>query len=646
MVNVQTVDQIMFFKRTRTLTIYGNADMFDGKPDYLLQLRFLPIKEQTAHLCIDNDPHAVVRHLDSYHVPFIQVVSTPNSGEGSSTITSLATAVIPTNSLVHTDVTTISSHKDIFAVLSKPHNHSIMVHTNMLKTNWLGKNPVKHWYQSYGSDYGGKPKPIHTRHDQGGFTRGYLLRETPQRLLSWNNRKKSLSPNSKKMLFEKMQEIEAFNASRVSAKARGHGENTQKEKRARCYKCKVRGHVYWKCPNKKQEGMKGKQKEELRPEVKKDAVSVKFPEEVHVNTDYMVEGTNEGNWNEIWYISSTYKFHMCPTRHLFKRLKYKFEMIGKEETEKKFIFSYGIGDIIMEAKEGNFVVTNVHYTPEVTVNVLSYDLLEEQGYMVEIDNNKCYIHYMFGGKGKEKVQEKSSTDDDGLMDAVTEHNKYLQKYFESLEPKEEEVSLVKGLEDLKWNKEDEQDYVDDEYISWNGSLYALKVNSISRFLSFIDLLKKDSLVYENWEIFSKKFVEMVKWFYLVYLNYERLDKIPPRVGVMEINLLSLHKIIDNLGGYLCVTLGEKWKVVASLQARRPWYDVKPGKEVGESSRVGANGKDLQGKDKGNAGIEETLDVLEENMAIKTKLGVKLESNMVEDSEQGSITDSNDFEVIM
>ncbi|GJR90995.1 hypothetical protein Tco_0215006, partial [Tanacetum coccineum] len=49
---------------------------------------------------------------------------------------------------------------------------------------------------------------------------------------------------------------------------------------------------------------------------------------------------------------------MCPTRSLFRKLKYKFEMIGKEETEKKFIFSYGIGDIIMEAKEGNFVIPN------------------------------------------------------------------------------------------------------------------------------------------------------------------------------------------------------------------------------------------------------------------------------------------------
>ncbi|GJV94945.1 ARID DNA-binding domain-containing protein [Tanacetum coccineum] len=386
-----------------------------------------------------------------------------------------------------------------------------MVHTNhLLKHNWLQKKPVKHWYQSHGSDQGRRPMPI----DQEEVTSRFLQRVSPQRRSPWNNKKKNLSPECKEMLMHRMKEIEAFNASKES-KEHGEDSRTQKEKRARCYKCKTRGHVYWKCPNK--EDKKGKQKEVLRPVFKKMAEKIKYPE------------------------------------------------------------------------------------------------------------------------------------------------------------KEEEVSLVKGLEELKWNKDDEQDYVDDEYISWNGSLYALKVNSLSRFLSFMDLLKKDSLVYKNWEIFSRKFVEMVKWLYLVYLNYERLDEIPPRVGVVEINLLSLHKIIDNLGGYLCVTLGDKWKIVAGLQglteddeeairdcyrkfidmvqvyydtARRPWYDVKPGKEVGESSRVGANGKDLQGKDKGNAGIEETQDVLEENMAIKTKLGVKLESNMVEDSEQGSITDSNDFEVIV
>ncbi|GJY26022.1 ARID DNA-binding domain-containing protein [Tanacetum coccineum] len=402
-----------------------------------------------------------------------------------------------------------------------------MVHTNhLLKHNWLQKKPVKHWYQSHGSDYGGKPKPIHTRHDQEGVTRGYLLRETPHRLLSWNNRKKSLSPGCKKMLLEKVKEIEAFNASRVSAKARDHGEGSSrslKEKRARCYICKIRGHVYWKCPDK-----------------------------------------------------------------------------------------------------------------------------------------------------EKKAHEESYTDDDGLEYVITEHNKFLEKYFKSIEPNDEE-SFVKGLEDLKWDKDDEQDYVDEEYISWNGSLYALKVNSLSRFLSFMSLLKKDSLVYKNWEIFSKKYIEMLKWFYLVYLNYERLDEIPPRVGMMEINLLSLHKIIDNLGGYLCVTLGDKWKTVAGLQglteddgeamrdcykrfidmvqvyyetAERPWYERKPGNEVGKSSSIPTKVEDPQGKDKDKAGIEEAQEALEEGMNFETQFGVRLEGNREEDAEQGSITDSNDFEVII
>nr|GEY11613.1 ARID DNA-binding domain-containing protein [Tanacetum cinerariifolium] len=267
-------------------------------------------------------------------------------------------------------------------------------------------------------------------------------------------------------------------------------------------------------------------------------------------------------------------------------------MIGKEETEKKFIFSYGIGDVTMEVREGNFMIPNVHYTPEVTLNVLSFDLLEEQAYTVKIGNNKCYIHYMFGGARKGKAQEESSTEDDGLKNVVTKHNKYLDEYFESKEPKEE-VSLVKGLEELKWDRDDVQDYVDEEYISWNGTLYALKC------------------------------------FYLVHLNYDRIDEIPPVIGVMEINLLSLHKIIDNLGGYLCVTLGDKWKTVVGLQAKKPWYERKPKNDVVESSSGNAKVKDPQGKNKDKAGKEEAL---EEDMNMKTQFGVRLEGNMEEEAE--------------
>nr|GEW16120.1 ARID DNA-binding domain-containing protein [Tanacetum cinerariifolium] len=339
------------------------------------------------------------------------------------------------------------------------------------------------------------------------------------------------------MLLMRMKEIKAFNASKNTAnqeEERDRKEITQKENMARCYVCKMRGHVYWKCPNKKKNDL-FKHKGIKKPTYKKAAdkikyhEKVKYPEKVHVITDYMIEGTSEATWNGIWYMSSAYKHHMCPTRSLFEKLKYKFEMIRNEETEKKFIFSYGIRDAQIEAKEGTFLIPNVHYTPEVTLNIRSHDLLEEQGYVVEIRNNKCNIHYMVGRKRKEKVQERSSTYDDGLMDAVTKHNRYLEKYFESVEPKEE-LSLVKGLEDLKWDKDDR------------------------------DLGMRRSL-------------EM-KWVRVV------------------VELL--------------------WKRKRTHKAE----------------------------------IEETLKELEEGMIIKTQFGVRLESNKEEDAKQGSITDSNDFEVIV
>ena len=47
---------------------------------------------------------------------------------------------------------------------------------------------------------------------------------------------------------------------------------------------------------------------------------------------------------------------------------------------------------------------------------------------------------------------------------VARHNKYLEEYFESIDPKEE-CSLVRGLEDLKWDRNDVQDYLDEEYLS-------------------------------------------------------------------------------------------------------------------------------------------------------------------------------------
>lgn len=50
-----------------------------------------------------------------------------------------------------------------------------------------------------------------------------------------------------------------------------------------------------------------------------------------------------------------------------------------------------------------------------------------------------------------------------------------------------------------------QDYLDGDYISVNGTLYAIKVNSFQRFILFLNMIKDDKLVYENWSVLSKRF---------------------------------------------------------------------------------------------------------------------------------------------
>ena len=105
--------------------------------------------------------------------------------------------------------------------------------------------------------------------------------------------------------------------------------------------------------------------------------------------------------------------------------------------------------------------------------------------------------------------------------------------------------------------EDVQDYIDDEYLSLNGTLYAMKVNTFSRVVSFLDLIKIDRLVYRNWEVLGKKFMDMIEWFYLVYLKQDVLGDLPPVIRVVKVNLLRLYKLVHYLGGYMNVTFGNK-----------------------------------------------------------------------------------------
>ncbi|GKC20906.1 hypothetical protein Tco_1023056 [Tanacetum coccineum] len=185
----------------------------------------------------------------------------------------------------------------------------------LLQKNWLQYDPIQQWYQSKGSKSWGKP--VH-KQAQMGLTKRYLKKETPQSALSWNNQRKRLSPESKDMLRRKVKEIEAFNA----------------------FKCQNKG-------NTATPGNPTIENKTREPIMVEDEEEFKYPEDVHVKTNYMVEGMDFSNWNNIW--------------------------MEQAQHEKKIIFSHGIGEAVVETNENEIVIPCVLYTPEVTLNVLSLD---------------------------------------------------------------------------------------------------------------------------------------------------------------------------------------------------------------------------------------------------------------------------------
>nr|GEV69409.1 ARID DNA-binding domain-containing protein [Tanacetum cinerariifolium] len=202
---------------------------------------------------------------------------------------------------------------------------------HLLKTNWLHYEPVQQWYQSRRSN--SWDKPIQNQM-QKVFEKGYLRRESAANTLPRSSQRKLLSRESKEMLRRKVKEIKAYNASNVRAaiKEKENGKaTTRKEKKARCYVCRKRGHIFWKCPNKKNRTIvevPAKDNNSKKPTVMRTEEKLKYPKRVHVITDYMIEGTYYSNWDNIW-----------------------FRMEGTEESEKKFIFSYGIGEATVETKD-------------------------------------------------------------------------------------------------------------------------------------------------------------------------------------------------------------------------------------------------------------------------------------------------------
>ncbi|GJY08768.1 ARID DNA-binding domain-containing protein [Tanacetum coccineum] len=354
---------------------------------------------------------------------------------------------------------------------------------HVLERDWRLGKPVNASFLQWHQSRRFKPWEKQVRLNPDDFEMRYSLTNGTAEIVPKSNQKRMLSDKGKNMLKEKLEEIEAFNTSSMCAafKRLNTKNVTRKEKRARCFICKQRGHVLWKCPDKK-----SKHKGETKAVVDKE---LKYPEIVHVKTDYMVEGSAKGNWIKIWSVATV------ETRN---------------------------------------------------------------GYMVTHNHNRCAMRNMFDKeKGAVDMEEETELDYGKSSSMVERHNKFLEDYFESIDPKidqKEERSLIKGMEDLKIEKKDYYDYVDDQYLSMNGTLYAMKVNTFPRFISFLDLIKINKLVYENWEVLEKKFMEMLEWFYLGFLGQDvLLGKLPPVIGYNTRKRKGQAGKADNRGRVRCTT---------------------------------------------------------------------------------------------
>ncbi|GJT10164.1 ARID DNA-binding domain-containing protein [Tanacetum coccineum] len=231
----------------------------------------------------------------------------------------------------------------------------------------------------------------------------------------------------------------------------------------------------------------------------KPTVLITYPETIHFSTTCMIRDTDLTGWDEIWYVSDQIDRHVCYKLDAFCNIKEEFS-VTKLENQRKLLFTYGLGEILIEANGKSHIIPGVYYAPEVTLNILSLEQLEKQGFQVTYDGNRCSLSLMF------KDKEIKRFDEDRLRRM---HNHYMQKYFESISKEGQDWSKIRQI---------------------NGNLST----------------------------------PQVKWFLNHYLKRSLPGTIPPVINGVEIHLFDLYKIMENLGGYLSVHFSQEFDMVGEI----------------------------------------------------------------------------------
>ncbi|GKA51120.1 ARID DNA-binding domain-containing protein [Tanacetum coccineum] len=234
-----------------------------------------------------------------------------------------------------------------------------------------------------------------------------------------------------------------------------------------CFKCQKHGHFANRCPSRNQEASS---KEHGQPKV-----SIKYLEFIHFKTRGIIKGTDNGTWDNIWYVSNTTNKHSTSNLNFFTNLKEEF-LVEKLEGQRKLLFTYGIGEVLIKDGNNGYLIPGVHYAPEITLNILSINLLKQQGFEIIFEGDRCILEYMF------KDQQGQNMDVDKMRQR---HNDYLDDYFESMDKErtEREREMPRLVEDTN----------------------ASEIHTFQEFVAFLNLIKKDGMISKDWDIYRKIF---------------------------------------------------------------------------------------------------------------------------------------------
>ncbi|GKC89087.1 ARID DNA-binding domain-containing protein [Tanacetum coccineum] len=169
----------------------------------------------------------------------------------------------------------------------------------------------------------------------------------------------------------------------------------------------------------------------------------------------------------------------------------------------KILFTYGLGEVVINNGDEGYLIPGVSYAPEVTLNILSLELLESQGFEIIYEHNTCRLVYMF------KDPKGQNFNEDRLR---VMHNKYLEEYFETLDSSAEQNNSF-GLVSMQ-----------DDVIEIKGTLYSTKS----------------------------------------YLGKPIPGPIPPKINGVQIHLFDLYKLIEGFRGYLSVYFGKEFGTIGEI----------------------------------------------------------------------------------